>query len=163
METLIGSGEHLSPEHMAVRSLIMFFIALILIRLGGLRIVGKKSGFDLVIVIMMGAVLARAIVGASDFMATIAAAVVMIVINRSLAWISIKSPVMSKLLKGKDLTLYKDGKMDWKNMNKACLSESDLLSSVRLETHHDNLKNIERATMETNGRISFILKPNAES
>lgn len=65
IEAILGSGEHLDPLQMATRALLLFFIALLLIRIGGLRIIGKKSGFDLAIVIMMGAVLARGIVGAS--------------------------------------------------------------------------------------------------
>lgn len=158
IETLLGTGEQLNPFHMAVRALLMFLIALLLIRLGGLRIIGKKSGFDLVIVIMMGAVLARGIVGASPFLSTVAAATVMIVINRLLAWASIKSLLLSHLFKGSALILYQDGKINWKNMTKACLSESDLLTSLRLETHQQNLDQIDQAILETNGRVSFLLK-----
>jgi uncharacterized membrane protein YcaP (DUF421 family) len=158
MEEIFGRGEQLSPVHMAVRALLMFFIALLLIRIGGLRIIGKKSGFDLVIVIMMGAVLARGIVGASPMSSTVAAATIMIVINRLLAWASIKSPLLNRIFKGSALILYQNGQIDWKNMNKACLSQSDLLTSLRLETQQENLENIKQAALETNGRISFLLK-----
>lgn len=157
-EAIFGSGEHLDPLRMAARALLVFFIALLLIRIGGLRIIGKKSGFDLAIVIMMGAVLARGIVGASPLFSTVAAATVMIVVNRSLAWISTKSPLLNRLFKGNALVLYQYDKINWNNMDKACLSESDLLTSLRLETHHENLENIEKASLETNGRISFLLK-----
>jgi uncharacterized membrane protein YcaP (DUF421 family) len=158
LETLFGTGEHLNPLHMAARALFMFLIALLLIRLGGLRIVGKKSGLDLVIVIMLGAVLARGIVGASPMLSTIAAAAVMISINRLLAWLAIKNKVLSQLLKGKALTLYQNGNINWDNMNRACLSESDLMTSLRLETNQQSLDEVEKAFLETNGRISFVLK-----
>lgn len=158
MEVLLGNGENLAPLNMAARALLMFFVALVLIRIGGLRIVGKKSGFDLVIVIMMGAVLARGIVGASPILSTIAAATVMIAVNKSLAWASTKSQILNKLFKGKPLVLYSNGKINWTNMDKACLSESDLLTSLRLETQQQHLKSIVRATLEINGRISFLLK-----
>ncbi|WGQ10684.1 DUF421 domain-containing protein [Pedobacter gandavensis] len=159
MDELLGTGEQLSPYHMAVRALITFFVALILIRTGGLRIVGKKSGFDLVIVIMMGAVMARGIVGASPMFSTIVAASVMIAINMLLAWLCIKSPLLNKIFKGSALILYQNGKINWKNMEKASLSESDLLTSLRLETHEQSLEKVTQATLETNGRISFLLKP----
>ena len=159
METILGNGEDLSLLHMATRALLMFFIALILIRIGGLRIIGKKSGFDLVIIIMLGAVLARGIVGASPFLSTIAAATVMIAVNRSLAWISTRNQMLNTLFKGKAMVLYDKGKINWKNMNIACLSESDLLTSLRLETHHESLESVTRATLEINGRISFLVKP----
>lgn len=159
MEALLGNGESLNPLQMSIRAIILFFVALALIRFGGLRIIGKKSGFDLVIVIMLGAVLARGIVGASPMLSIICAAVMMIFISRTLAWISLKNPKLSQLFKGKPLILYHDGQIDWKNMAKASLSESELLSSLRLETHEQQLDNVDVATLETNGRISFILKP----
>lgn len=158
METLIGNGEHLNPIHMGIRAILIFFIALVMIRLGGFRIMGKKSGFDLVIIIMLGAVLARAIVGASPMLSTIAAAGIMIAVNRALAWISLKNPKISALINGKPLVICQDGEINWKNMDKICLSESELYSSLRLERHQNNLAQIKLATMETNGRISFILK-----
>lgn len=158
MEIIFGSGEQLSPLHMADRALLMFFIALLLIRVGGLHIVGKKSGYDLVIVIMMGAVLARGIVGASPLPSTVAAAIMMIAINRLLAWVSIKSPLLNKIIKGSALILYQDGQINWKNMEKGSVSQSDLLTSLRLETQQENLEKIKKATLETNGRISFLVK-----
>jgi len=37
------------------------------------------------------------------------------------------------------------------------MSITDLYESLRLETHKDNLSEIEEVFMESNGRISFIL------
>ncbi|MGF6929441.1 uncharacterized membrane protein YcaP (DUF421 family) [Chitinophaga sp. W2I13] len=156
---LWGQGDQLNVLQMSVRAVAMYFVTLTLIRLGGMRIFGKKSAFDTIIVIMMGAVLARVIVGASPFSGTVAAAAVMVAINRSLAWISLKSNMINRLLKGKPLLLYDAGEIKWENMNKACLSKSDLMESLRLETLKASLAEIEQAYMETNGRISFILKP----
>ncbi|WP_436486776.1 DUF421 domain-containing protein [Chitinophaga sp. ARDCPP14] len=156
---LWGQGDQLNVLQMSVRAVAMYFVTLTLIRLGGMRIFGKKSAFDTIIVIMMGAVLARVIVGASPFLGTVAAAAVMVAINRSLAWISLKSDMINRLVKGKPLLLYDAGEIKWENMNKACLSKSDLMESLRLETLKASLAEIEQAYMETNGRISFIMKP----
>ncbi len=158
LATLWGQGEQLDVLQMAVRAVVMYFVTLVLIRLGGMRIFGKKSAFDTIIVIIMGAVLARVIVGASPFKGTVAAAAVMVAINRSLAWISLKSSMINRLVKGKPLLLYDAGEIKWDNMNKACLSKSDLMESLRLETLKGSLTEVAQAYMETNGRISFILK-----
>jgi len=155
---LFGQGEHLTIFQMASRSLVMFFITLILIRLGGMRIFGKKSPFDTIIVIMLGAVLARGIVGASPFFATVAAAIVMIIVDRVLAWLSLKSGKIARITKGAPLLLYKDGEFIWPNMTTASLSKNDLLESLRLETNSSSLASVDTALMETNGRISFVLK-----
>jgi Predicted membrane protein len=65
---------------------------------------------------MIGAFLARGIVGASPLLSTIAAATIMIATNRILAWLSIKSPLLNKLFKGSALILY--GKINWKTWKK---------------------------------------------
>lgn len=155
---LFGEGEHLNILQMSCRAFVMFFITLTLLRLGGMRIFGKKSAFDTIIVIMLGAVLARGIVGASSFFATVAAAAVMIVIDRTLAWASLKSKLVSSLVKGTPLVLYMNGELVWDNMKTASLSKEDLLESLRLETNKNSLEEVELAEMETNGRISFVLK-----
>jgi uncharacterized membrane protein YcaP (DUF421 family) len=153
-----GEGEHLNALQMAVRAFVMFFIALVMIRLGGMRIFSKKSAFDTIIVIMLGAVLARGIVGASDYWATVAASAVMIAINRGLAWLSEIYTGINNVIKGKALILYESGEICWENMKTASLTRSDLMESLRLETQQESLDHIEKVYMETNGRISFIMK-----
>jgi uncharacterized membrane protein YcaP (DUF421 family) len=158
INNLWGEGDQLNALQMSVRAVLMFAIALMFIRLGGLRLFSKKSAFDNVIVIMLGAVLARGIVGASPFFSTVAASAVMILIHRTLAAATVKSDKLCKILKGEHILLFKDGKILWNNMKKATLSEQDLLESLHLETKQTTLENIEMAYLETNGRISFITK-----
>jgi uncharacterized membrane protein YcaP (DUF421 family) len=43
-------------------------------------------------------------------------------------------------------------------MKTASLSREDLLQSLRLETQQESLAIVEKAYMETNGRISFITR-----
>jgi uncharacterized membrane protein YcaP (DUF421 family) len=153
-----GDDEHLNALQMSVRAVLMFMFAIILIRLGGMRTFGKKSSFDNVIVIMLGAVLARGVVGASPFFSTVTAGLVMIMIHRLMAWISLRNKKVSALLKGEPVMLYKQGNIIWKNMKKTTISEDDLMESLRLETQKTSLEEVETAFLETNGRISFILK-----
>jgi uncharacterized membrane protein YcaP (DUF421 family) len=155
---LFGEGEHLTILQMSCRALVMYIITLTLIRFGGMRIFGKKSAFDTIVVIMLGAVLARGIVGASPFFATVAAAVVMIGIDRCLAWLTMKSGGLARLVKGKPLLLYANGELNWENMKMASLSKSDLIESLRLQTNGESLEAVISAFMETNGLISFVVK-----
>lgn len=157
-QILLSNGDAVTGQHMLVRTLIMYFITLLLIRIGGLRIIGKKSGFDLVIVIMLGAVLSRGVVGASSFPLCVMAGTVMVLLNRLLAWMSVENPFLNYLFKGKSLLLYDNGEIIRKNMIKAALSDSDLITSLRLETHSEDFKKVQKAYLEPNGRISFVLK-----
>jgi uncharacterized membrane protein YcaP (DUF421 family) len=158
INNLWGEGDQLNALQMSIRALVMFLIALLFIRLSGKRAFAKKSPFDNVIVIMLGAVLARGVVGASPFFSTVAAAAMMMMIHRILAWSSVENKLVNKLLKGEIVPLYKDGKILWHNMRKTTISESDLMQSLRLETQKTSLDDIEMAYLEDNGRISFIVK-----
>ncbi|HET6994138.1 MAG TPA: YetF domain-containing protein [Chitinophagaceae bacterium] len=158
IDRLVGHGEYLSALQMSVRAAIIFFVLLFLIRVGGVRIFGRRSGFDLVIVITMGSVLARGIVGASPFLATIAASAAMIVIHRLLGWLSSKNRRFEKIIKGDHLVLYDKDRIIMENLEKSSLSREDLEESLRLETKSSSLEKVETAYLETNGRISFILK-----
>jgi uncharacterized membrane protein YcaP (DUF421 family) len=161
--SLWGSGEQLTAVQMAIRAIITFLITLVLIRVGGVRIFGKRSGFDTIIMITMGSVLARGIVGASPFWSAIAAATAMIAVHRLLGWLCIKSRAIESLIKGKQDILYKNGKIIPANLKKASLTEMDLEESLRLETRTNSFEKVKEAFIETNGRISFIMKEDSVS
>ncbi|PUV24282.1 DUF421 domain-containing protein [Sphingobacterium athyrii] len=161
MESLFGSGEDLSMIQIGIRAFIMFMVALFLVRLGGIRMLGRKSGVDFVIIIMLGAVLARGIVGASPFMSTVFAGAVMIMINKILVQVSARLPYLGNLVKGKPAVLYKNDQIQWDQMDRLGVSRTDLLTSLRLETHSIHLDEVDIALMEPNGRISFTLKTKA--
>ncbi|WP_312460171.1 DUF421 domain-containing protein [Sphingobacterium siyangense] len=158
MDSFFGSGEDLTMLQMGSRAFIMFIIALFLVRLGGIRILGRKSGVDFVIIIMLGAVLARGIVGASPFLSTVFAGFVMIIFNKILAQVSARLPYLGNMVKGKPAVLYKNGKIQWDQMDRLGVSRTDLLTSLRLETNSKHLDEVDMALMEPNGRISFTLK-----
>ncbi len=155
---LFGVGKDLTTLQMSMRSLAFFFITLIFIRIGGVRAFGKKSAFDSVIVIMLGSVVARGIVGATPFGATTAASFVIVLVHRVLGWLIAKNKTFEKIIKGSHVLLYHEGQIEHSNLIKAGMSHDDLYESLRLETKAETLDKVEKAYMENNGRISFILK-----
>lgn len=159
---LFGEGSQLTILQMCMRTFITFIILLILIRLAGRRTFAKRSSFDNIIVIMLGAVLARGVVGASPFWATVAASAVMVAMHRLIAWLTVKNPKFERLVKGTYMKLYHNGTLIGNNLERSGMSENDLHESLRLETKKLTLAEIDTAFMETNGRISFILKEKDE-
>lgn len=157
---IFGSGEHLNPLQMAVRAFIMFFVTLALIRFGGMRIFGKKTAVDSIVVIMLGAVLARGVVGASPFLSTIAAGTVMVVLHKILALLATRFVWLGMIVKGIHRTLYSHGKMDEKSMRRVAISKDDLLESVRLEINERNFDHVDEIKIEKNGQVSVIKKQN---
>jgi len=158
MQQLFGSGEQLTPLQMGVRAFIMFFITLGLIRIGGMRIFGKKTAFDNILVIMLGAILARGVVGASPFLSTVVAGGVMVLIHKILALLALKYIWVGKIVKGIHRSLFKNGEMNSRNMRIAAISKDDLMEGVRLQINSNSLEDVEEAYIEKNGQVSIVEK-----
>jgi uncharacterized membrane protein YcaP (DUF421 family) len=156
--TVFGEGEKLLPWQMAARAFCIVIVLLMMLRVGGRRIFGKKNTLDNIMVIILGAVLARSIVGASPVWSAIAAVATMIALHRFLAWLALKSTRVNKLINGDKVLLFKDGTFMTENMKRSAISKNEILESLRLEIKEVDFENIESIFMETNGRISFVEK-----
>lgn len=155
---IFGEGKDLNTLQMCSRAFVVFFIALVLVRISGRRTFGKRSAFDNTLAIILGAILSRAIVGASPFIPTVAASLMLVGIHRLLAWLSIKSSFVSRMIKGSAIPLYKDGKLDHVHLTRSLMSEDDLLSDVRHIGNVNRLEDVNEIYMETSGEVSVIKK-----
>jgi uncharacterized membrane protein YcaP (DUF421 family) len=158
IDLLFGHGSDLNTLQMTLRAIVIFFLALIMIRMTGMRAFGIKSAFDTCIIIILGAVLARAIVGASPFIPTVVASASLMVIHKILAMLSVNNQFVSHLIKGNHIQLYKDGILNEKNMKKCSLSYGDIMEEVRLGLNQNTMNHISEIYMERTGKISVIEK-----
>ena len=156
LETLFGTGKDLDALQMASRAIVLFFIALVLVRIGGMRAFGRKSSFDTVIVIMLGAVLSRAVVGASDFVPTVAAAAALVVVHRVLAIATSRFRGLERLVKGGHHSMYRDGEYDRDAMLRFGISEADLDEAVRRAMHDTTKRGVAGIELESDGKLSVI-------
>ncbi|SKA09694.1 DUF421 domain-containing protein [Sediminibacterium ginsengisoli] len=161
METILflfGEGKDLNTLQMGCRAAVSFFVALLLIRMAGQRTFGKGSAFDNVVIIMLGAILSRAVVGVSPVLPVVTACLIITLIHRLLAWLSMYSEWIGAIVKGKAYCLYKNGRRQKGNMKKQLISPKDMLESVRLQTGKDSLDEVDAIHLERNGQISVITK-----
>lgn len=159
MKTMIeifGEGQELGPLQMCARAIVVFIIGLILVRLAGRRAFGMGMTFDNVLTILLGAVMSRAITGASPFIATMAASATIIILYRLCAWISVKSDTFGKLVKGEARILYKDGVLDEMELRKSLLSKKDLAQGIHTNGNVDSIAETRRIYLERDGKISVI-------
>jgi uncharacterized membrane protein YcaP (DUF421 family) len=158
-----GVDEHLTPLELAARAAVMFFIALILVRISGMRAFGKGNAYDTIITILIGGILSRGVIGATPFLSTVAGGLVIVLLHRSIAWATLRSIRFSKLVSGKKVLLYEHGHFIAKNLDKAFVTEDDVMEELRIKVQLGNLDSIDKVYYEKTGEIGFVKKENKAS
>jgi uncharacterized membrane protein YcaP (DUF421 family) len=155
-----GKASELTLLHISLRALFIFVVGLALVRIGDRRSLSEKTAFDAIFIVLIGSMLSRAINGTAPFFTTIAAGIVLMVIHRACAFGACKSHAFGKLLKGKPVTLIRNGKIDHAEMRRCLVSEHDLEEDLRLEAKTEDVSTIAFARLERSGDISFIKQKN---
>jgi uncharacterized membrane protein YcaP (DUF421 family) len=158
LKTIFGEGDKLNALNMSCRGIAIFLIALVMIRVSGRRSFGIRTPMDNIIVVLLGAVLSRAITGASAMLPTICAAFAIVVAHRLFAKLMIRSTRLSELSEGDKILLYKDGKFIQKNLARGLMREEDVVQGIREAANTDDLNKIKLVYLERNGEISVITK-----
>lgn len=157
LERLFGTGGELDALQMGARAFVAFFVIVGLCRLTGMRAFGRKSSFDSVIVITLGAVLSRAVVGASPVLPTLTACVVLCGLHRLVAMATARSRVLERLVKGESDVLYRGGIYNLAVMSSAGISRADINEAVRRHAMDTTLKNVLEVRLEASGELSVIV------
>lgn len=144
---------------MAARAIVVFFTALLYMRLAGLRTLGPFSVFDRLTLLITGSMLARSImIGDEPFFSVLAAAGVVIILHKLIAFITLKNSSMGAVFKGSALLLVQDGIPNKKNMDKGNITENDLEEAIRLQINTNDIKQVKEAWLERSGQISIVKK-----
>jgi len=155
---IFGEGENINALQMSTRAIVIFIVSIVLIRISGRRSFGMKMPFDNVVIILLGAILARAVTGASPFWPTVAASTILVLLHRLCGRILIRNKRLGKLLTGETKLLYKDGKMMHNNMKDCQMDKEDLMQEARLQTNLNTLDDVEEMYCERNGKVSIVKK-----
>jgi hypothetical protein len=150
-ETLIGLGVEpmdLTFVQISLRGVIVFLITLITMRLAHKRSLARKTPFDAVLLVILAAVLSRAINGSAAFFATLGGGVVLVVLHRLFAFLAFYSHGFGILVKGKPDVIVRDGQSDLAMMWRNHVSTHDLDEDMRLSAHTDDVSTIRVARVE---------------
>jgi len=160
-ETLLGLGvepKDLTFIQISLRGIVVFLVTLITVRLGHKRSISRKTPFDAVLLVILAAVLSRAINGSAAFFATLGGGVALVLLHRLFARFAYYSHRFGILVKGTPDIIVRDGECDFQMMRRNHLSIHDLEEDMRLNGHIDDLSKIRLARVERSGDISFIKK-----
>ncbi len=141
---------------MVFRGIVIYFFAIFIIRLGGKRILSRFGTFDVVISIIIGAILAKAIVGSAKFIPTLITSCILVVLHFFISKMTLYYHPLGHQVKGNPHLLYEKGNFIDASLKRNNISHDDILEAIRLQTHSESLQNIDKIYLERNGQISFV-------
>jgi uncharacterized membrane protein YcaP (DUF421 family) len=152
--------EAVNAIQMALRTIIVYAVTLVLIRIGSQRFLSQATAFDVVIGIMLGSVMSRAINGSAPLFPTLLAGVAFIGLHWLLNALAFRTTGwFGPIVKGKPVLLIKDGKVQQQGMREIGFSTRDLEEALRLQGEETDPSKIKLAYMERNGSVSVIPRP----
>lgn len=141
----------------AARAAVMYLALIVILRSGKKRALGGATVFDVVLVIVLGSIGARAIVGDAPFFPSMLALVVLAILHWLFARMARDSPLISHWIKGGSSLLIKDGHVDWAVLKREHMSRDDLDQDLR-ERKVASVSQVAEARLERNGKLSVIQK-----
>ena len=88
LHDLLGLGlepKNLTALHVTLRSIIVFLVTLMIVRVGNKRFLSGMSAFDAIVGFILASVLARAVNGSAAFFPTLVGGFVLVLLHRLLA------------------------------------------------------------------------------
>lgn len=150
--------------HILLHIVVLFAVALIVVRLMGSRTVGQLSPFDFIIMVGIGDIIVTASMDKGQTLFTgIEGLVALLVLQQLLSYLSLKNITLRKWFEGTPVVLIQEGKIIRENFVKTNFNYDDL----RQELHKQgmdmtDLSEIKLARLESCGAFSIIKKPEME-
>lgn len=155
---IFGIQDHLNTLQEGARAVLIFFYGLILLRATGPRMFGHWSALDIVITIMVGSALARAMTGSAPLVGTMVAAAVMAFLHAALAHCVARNTALAHVVEGKPVTLIDHGRIDHEARKRNMISEADLREALRQKgvDGEPHVANVKSMTLEPSGKLSVV-------
>ena len=158
LHTLIGvQGQAIGWAQMSLRAVLIFAVGLAIMRFAASRTFGKWTALDIILAVIIGSNLSRALTGNAPFWPTVIATVVLVMLHACLARAVIRWPALSRALKGRSVTLVRGGSADETALRRHGIGEGDLRMALRARGISE-VEEAETVYLERNGDISVIPK-----
>ncbi|MFS1513840.1 DUF421 domain-containing protein [Chengkuizengella sp. SCS-71B] len=146
-----------------IRTILIYIVVVIVMRIMGKREIGKLSVIDLVVSIMIAEIAVIVIEDTNrPMLEGVLPMIILLMIQIMTAFISLKNEKLRQWLDGVPSIIIKNGKLNRKEMKKQRYNLDDLLLQLRHKNITD-MRDVEFAILETNGNLSIIKKDNLDS
>lgn len=140
----------------AVRTLAVYLLVLLGVKLLGKKEMGQMSAPDLVLVLLLANAVQNAMVGAdSSLGGGLLAAGVLLLLNRAINALILRSTRLENFFSGEPTLLVHDGEIIGAHCQREQVTTADIEMAMR-EHGIDDLRDVKSAVLEADGSISII-------
>ncbi len=147
----------MSTWQMIPRTVVVYVVALLIIRIGKRRFLGGYTTFDILLGFVVGSVMSRAITGTITLVNMFFVVATLVGIHWIIAIVTYYFDT-NNVVKNSERQLIKNGKVDEDAMQESKLGENDLLQALREKANVESLDEVKSAYLERDGSITVIPK-----
>lgn len=155
MSELFGTTGHILVSQECARAVLIFLYGLLLVRVSGRRIFGKWAALDIIVSIMVGSNLSRALTGNAPLLGTLAASTLLMALHWALSHLAARLPAISRLVEGRSIELGVDGKLMPSLRKRHAVTQQDLDEALR-KTGLERAEDARKIVLEPSGNISVL-------
>ncbi len=141
-----------------VRGVAVYLFLLVFLRLTGRRQTGQYAPFDLVLLLILSNAVQNSMnAGDNSLIGGMVSASTLILCHLLLSWLTFRFPALERLIDGKAKALIRDGHLNKDLMREERITRDDIEAALRAGACL-HLREVERATLETDGSITVVLR-----
>jgi uncharacterized membrane protein YcaP (DUF421 family) len=146
-----------------VRTVAVYLLLAVLLRLAGKRDLAQLNSFDLVVMLLLTNVVQNAVIGPDNSLTGgVIGAVVLIAFNAVLVRLAVRSERLRWLLEGSTTVLAQGGQWDPAALQRLGLREPDVDAALRRQNAND-VRDTTEVTIEPGGAVVATLLPEQRS
>ncbi len=136
--------------------LLGYFALILMLRISGKRTLSQMKEFDFIVTVALGSTLATLLLSKEVSLADgILALAMLISLQYLLAYLSLRSNKVSKLISSDPTLLFYKGEFLWSALKKERVTEAEVRSALR-SNQITSLENVEAVVMEANGKFTVV-------
>lgn len=139
-----------------IRTIVLYFIVVISMRLMGKKQIGELEPFELAIAIMVSELASLPMQDTRiPIMHGIIPIITLLTLQTLVSLLGLKSEKLRTFFNGKPSLLIQEGKLNIKELKEERFNLNDLMEELRLQGYY-NLSDVQYAILETSGQLSVI-------
>lgn len=141
-----------------LRTTFIYFFVVLVLRLMGKRQIGELEPSELVVTIMVSDLAAMPITNVgTPLLVSLLAILILVILEIFISYFSYRSTKVRTVFYGRPSMFYENGRLNQKEMRRQRFNVADLMEEIR-NNGAVSLDEVEYVLMETNGKVSVILK-----